>query len=299
MSKKEKKNITSNECGIARWILAIVIGIIVGAILSTPVVYIIGLFPAFSQGGKYEYIGAFMTTEPVFMGLYIGMVLSLRLIAKTPVRTFISGVDGKVDWREVRNIALLYMLGLVLQMLPTIGNVKPNSQMTGTGFVIVLVTSILFIWMQTSWEEFIFRGVFIRATDKNNVHFSQKSVIVGIIASLLFMASHLPNVEVVSQKVGVVQVLQALSYFISGIMMYLLDLYFGSLVPGLVIHWVNNFFVCLILSSEVSSDAGSSLLVDYTPNNGAISFLQEIIVFIPILIWIIVRRKSRKRRHIA
>ena len=183
----------------------------------------------------------------------------------------------------------LYLVGCVLAYLPLVGYIHPREINAGD-FALMTVFMLLTVWEQSTWEELVFRGLLIRWACKNEIGFTKKSYIVAIVTSVAFALSHAQNPEVTSQR-GIWVIVATASYGISGLMYFLVDLHFGSLLPGILIHWANNFMLTTLISGEVSSMAMPTLLVNTTPDSGSGSALGllvgKIIGWLPVILYMV------------
>lgn len=122
---------------------------------------------------------------------------------------------------------------------------------------------------------------------------SSRAVIIGIVSSVLFMVMHLTNPEVLTQS-GAQVVLGSLCYFLTAMGMYFVNIYFHNLMPGLIIHWGNNFVAFTLVSSDVSVLPTPSLFVDTSEVTGFMMLLAVVIIYIPLYVYIaykIIRKK--------
>ena len=75
-----------------------------------------------------------------------------------------------------------------------------------------------------------------------------------------------------------------------------MDLYFGSLMPGMIMHYVNNAMLCILINAEVSALALPSLMVTGdTQLNIYIHLLAGLMTKIPFVayvLWDIYRKKK-------
>lgn len=290
---EKRKRVAPNEASWLRWIAFIIVGLLIGAVISMPLEILIMIGPYFLLQGV---VGELL--EPIrlfnnFVGMFIGTIISLRLVAKTTVREFIYGVGGKGCKKQNLLVLGLYLLGMVISALPFAGNFTLR-EVGATKYLVSLIVVILFTWMQTSWEEIVFRGVFIRFACKNNISNTKKAVVWGLISSIMFMLIHTSNPEVLNQS-GLQVVLACLPYFLSGIGLYFADIYFKSLMPGLIIHWVNNFVSFTIFSSVVAVGGFPSLLVDNTPPTGLYYLVTTVLCYAPLYVYILVKELKKRK----
>ena len=117
--KKEKiKKFEENECPIWRWVLVVVAGFILGVVISNATMIVCILtsvfqIQIFSELGDINIIKAFIA----FACYYVGLVITIKLIAKTSIKSFIFGLGGKLNKKESVAILGTYLLGLILASL--------------------------------------------------------------------------------------------------------------------------------------------------------------------------------------
>ena len=103
-------------------------------------------------------------------------------------------------------------------------------------------------------------GIILRWVCKNEIGFNKKSILASVITSVLFALAHANNPEVTSLQ-GMERIVMVCVYAIPGMAYFLANLYFGNLMPGIIMHWVNNFLLFTLISGEVSAIAAPTLLV--------------------------------------
>jgi len=296
---KKSKNIKENEASALRWIVAIVVGYLLGTLIGFIPIGVLFIMqssvPALSVGGSWHAFSSYISLIINFACMFIGTVISIKLIAKTSFKSYVMGADHttKVNVKnELLPITCLYVLGLIVAtVLPNIKNISLNNLTIGQ-VVFVIFFTLAFAWMQTSWEELVFRGIPLRITCHNDIRFNKKSVIGCIISSLLFMAVHITNPEVQTLS-GIDMIFMILAYLVPGVLLYVIDVMCGNLLPGLIIHFVNNFFAFVIVSAEVSVVESTSIWIDYSKQSGFTSMITVILAYVPVLIYLIVT-KSKK-----
>ena len=286
---KEKKYIAPNECSLKRWIAVLVVGLAVGFALSTP-------FSILAQNQVDTFMGirySELFGQLCFVPLFWGMVFAVKVVGKTSLKDFVLGVGGKINKKECLSIMGLYAAGLLIYFLTLAGNIHLRGVNAGE-FAFLVLFMLLVAWMQTSWEELIFRGLVIRWACKNKVGFTKKAVIASIVSSLAFALGHSANPEVMSQS-GIRIAMAVISYAIPGMICYITNLHFGSLMPGLIIHWVNNFILFTLISAEVTAMPVPTLLVDTTPHTAELMLFGNILTNIPVLVYMILDMRKRRK----
>lgn len=272
-----------NEAPVKRWVLFYVL-VYLGAYVGNVPPVILKMF--WSCEGVWTWVPALVTTLLGFsFSLAIAAWLS-RKVVKTTLKELILGAGRKVDLRQCGRIALAVVAGFVLSYVVDIMVLNPGKTALSTvGALPVIVNFIIclaLVWMQTTWEEVLFRCVFLRATCGNNIRPTFKCLAWGVFATVLFMSGHFSNPEVTSQTDTLMLVLGCISYFISGFGMYLADVVYGSCMPGCVIHWANNFILFTVINQSGSALDSGALFYSSASQNGAASFIGTLLLYVPI-----------------
>lgn len=286
---KEKKHISPNECSLGRWIVVLLVGLVVGILPSIPL-------NAFLNNNTDTIMGIPYATffgTLLFVPLFFGIVLSIRLIGKTSLKDFVLGVNGKINFKQCLIIAGVYAAGFATTHLFIIRNISLRGVKIGQ-FAFLVLFMLLVAWMQTTFEELVFRGIILRWACKNTLGYTKKALISTAIGSLAFAIAHAVNPEVTSQK-GIFILLGVLTYAIPSLVYFWANIHFGNLMPGIIIHWVNNFALFTLISTNTGAVSVPSLLMDSTPQNAPWMFISTLIAHVPVMIYIIVDMIKRKK----
>lgn len=296
MSKKKRK-FKENECSVWRWIITAIVGFVLGVIISNAMMLLI-LFTRIFDFRIFFGLTDVIRALIAFSGFYIGLVITIKFIAKTSIKNFVLGVNKKFSLKKSLSILGLYFLG---EMFVLLFNVLFDfksihfSVASVAQYLISFVFCIVFLWMQTTWEELMFRGIVIRAVCKNEIKFSKKSIIAGIVSSFIFMSLHFFNPEFTSQESVLMMLFSALAYFCAGFFIYILDLIEGSILPGILVHWINNFYFFTIFRGEVSALNTPTIFIRYGKTTGLAHFVGEIVVWLPLIVFYAVRFFKNKK----
>ena len=286
---KKKKYIAPNEASAGRWIAALLISLAVGSVLALPFADFLDDTENFVMGIPYADFFGLLT----FAFLFWALVLAIRFVGKTSLKDFILGIGGSVDSKLCLRILGLYALGFAIPYLLTLGNLRVQTVDWGQfGFLLLFMS--LVAWMQTTWEELLYRGLFLRWACKYKIGYTKKVPVAAVISSLAFAISHVANPEVTSQF-GLYTVIAVISYAVPGFMLFLADLHFGNLLPGILIHWLNNFLLFTLLSSKVRAVSVPTLFIDTTDGGAIWSLVSNTLAYLPLLIYILWDRKKRKK----
>lgn len=286
--KKEKKYIAPNECSFKRWVAVLVVGFLLGSLLGSPIAVLSQQDNSFMGIGYLELFG-----QLNFLPMFLGLALAIIFIGKTSLKDFILGVGGKVNKKESLTIMGLYFAGMAITYLLLAKYISLRHVKAGE-FVFLFVFMVLTTWAQTTWEELVFRGLVIRWACKNDVRFTKKAVIAAIASAVAFALAHAPNAEVTSQPDVFRMILAVSAYAIPGLLMFFADLYFGSLLPGILIHWVNNFLLFTVISAEVTVMPVPTLLVDSSPHLAEFMVLCNLGAYVPLFVYIFLDARKKK-----
>ena len=191
----------------------------------------------------------------------------------------------------------LYAIGFVIPMLITAGNIHLRKVDAGQ-FAFLLVIMLMITWIQTTFEELIFRGLFLRWLCKNNLGYTKKAWIIAVISSLIFALAHVTNPEVTSQS-GLDVLLVIITYAVPGFVYFWADMHFGNLLPGIVLHWINNFLLFTMISAEEVAFSMPTLFIDTTPNSAVWIFASTALTYVPVLVYLLVDVVKRKKSSLT
>ena len=276
------KKINPNEASLLRWTATIIIGYLLGTLLTLPWILLKIFYPNFLLNSPFGFMADFLDLMMNFVFLFLGTVIAIKWIAKTSLRDFILGEGGSVNKKDCLIVLLLYSVGFAIVLLTDISYISLRG-LTAQEFLLLLLCGILLVWMQTSWEELIFRGIFIRYACKNDIKLSKKAVLFGIISSFLFMLIHITNPEVLSQS-GFEVFGVLLTYAIPGFGFYFANIYFKNLLPGLLMHWLNNFTLFVFFSGPVTAGGSPSLFIYDAPISSSDIFY-TIFLYVPLYLY--------------
>ena len=228
----------------------------------------------------------------------VGLIIAIKVIGKTSLKEFILGVGGTVNKKHCFIVFALYLAGIVASYLVVAYYISWRGvNLEEYGFLVFFM--VLTAWIQTTFEELAFRGLFIRWACKNKVTYTKKALIVAGVSAVVFAIFHAPNPEVTSQN-GIAVILVLASYAGPGFVCYLANLHFGNLLPGIIIHWVNNFFLYTVILPDADAVVSlQTLFVDNTPKSAVWSLASVFIANTPIALYIVIdlikRKKTAKR----
>ncbi len=295
---KTAKTWAPNEAPVGRWVgffFACFGAMIVGAIIVSVI------HALWKAEGVWAWAPETVTSLLSFVITLILIAIFIRPILKTSLRQLIFGSSEKIEWAQAGKMIGAWFVGMILSMLvstflmPSGGETTINSIGALPIFVNFLVC-LAFVWMQTTTEEVMFRCTFLRAVCGDKISCTTKCIVWGIISSLLFMAMHGANPEVLTQAT-ILSIVPALAcYFIAGVGMYFADVVYGNCLPGCAIHWINNFILFVFFTDANSAMQSGSLFVSTNSTDGVSGLVSTVALYIPIAIVLFIDARKKKQQ---
>ena len=184
-----------------------------------------------------------------------------------------------IDWKRVFFSFGLWSLITIVTTVASyysapedfVVNFKPEK------FAVFVVLAILFIPLQTSFEEYLFRGHMLQGLGLA----TKTRWIPLVVTSFLFGIMHIANPEV--EKLGMV----IMFYYIgTGLFLGILTLMDEGLELALGFHAANNLVGALLVTSDWSAFQTHSILKDVSEPSANIQIFIPILVIFPILLYI-------------
>ena len=185
----------------------------------------------------------------------------------------------KIDWKRVffsfflwGSITTLMILGLYFtQPENFVWNFNPEK------FFIFLVLAVVLVPMQTSFEEYLFRGHMLQGIGLA----TNSRLIPLIITSVLFGLMHIANPEV--GKIGYIIMIY---YIGTGFFLGIITLMDEGLELALGFHAANNLVGALLLTADWTAFQTNSILKDLSEPSAGFDVLTPVFVIFPILLLI-------------
>ena len=185
----------------------------------------------------------------------------------------------KIDWKRVffsfflwGSITTLMILGLYFtQPENFVWNFNPEK------FFIFLMLAVVLVPMQTSFEEYLFRGHMMQGIGLA----TNSRLIPLIITSVLFGLMHIANPEV--GKIGYIIMIY---YIGTGFFLGIITLMDEGLELALGFHAANNLVGALLLTADWTAFQTNSILKDLSEPSAGFDVLTPVFVIFPILLFI-------------
>ncbi len=183
----------------------------------------------------------------IFALLLLSFGMLFKFVHKRSFKTLITP-QRKIDFKK---IGFGFLLWFVFSALSDIVNflINPdlyslNPTFSLEAFLPVLVIVIIFIPLQTSYEEIFMRGYLNQAFGR----VFKYSWVALVLSSGIFAAGHLANPEIAEYGYTVM----LLTYFSMGMLLALTTLFTDSLEIAMGIHWANNTYGALFITYKSS-----------------------------------------------
>ncbi len=219
-----------------------------------------------------------------FVGGLIALFLAIKLIHKQSFKD-VTTTRKKIDWSRVWFIFILW--GVISSSFVLIHYYfMPEDFVVNfklRPFLILCVIGIVLIPIQTSFEEYVFRGYLMQGIGI----VAKNKWLPLILTSLVFGLLHIMNPEV--EKLGYV----IMVYYIgTGLMLGIMTLMDEGMELALGFHAANNLFTALLVTADWTAFQTHSIFKDISdPEN--ISLLEifvPVFVVFPILLFILSRK---------
>jgi membrane protease YdiL (CAAX protease family) len=216
----------------------------------------------------------------VLFSFAVAMVGFYFVITLFHKQTFISVTTSrkKVDWKRILFSFTLWSIFTIFSTVYSYYSSPENFVINfqPIPFVILFIISIVFIPIQTSTEEYVFRGYLMQGF----ANLSKNKWFPLLMTSLIFGTMHIVNPEV--SKMGYIIMIY---YVGTGLLLGIMTLMDEGMELALGFHAANNLITALLVTSDWSALQTNSVLKDISnPAVGSDVILPIIIVFPLILI---------------
>ena len=216
----------------------------------------------------------------VLFSFAVAMVGFYFVITLFHKQTFISVTTSrkKVDWKRILFSFTLWSIFTIVSTVYSYYSSPENFVINfqPIPFVILFIISIVFIPIQTSTEEYVFRGYLMQGF----ANLSKNKWFPLLMTSVIFGTMHIVNPEV--SKMGYIIMIY---YVGTGLLLGIMTLMDEGMELALGFHAANNLITALLVTSDWSALQTNSVLKDISnPAVGSDVILPIIIVFPLILI---------------
>lgn len=269
-------------------LLVVIFAVVIGQIPFTVAVF----FKAFESGenifgmDETQMMGMLESNLNLFLMLLsfaaglVGVFFVVRTLHKQTI-TSLTTARQKIDWGRILFAFLLWGIlsssFVIADYYMNPENYQWNFKMAP--FLILLLISVVFIPLQTSFEEYLFRGYLMQGIGV----ISKTRWLPLAITSLIFGLLHIANPEV--EKMGYIIMIY---YIGTGLFLGIMTLMDDGMELALGFHAANNLFTALLVTADWTAFQTHSILKDIS-NPSAAGFFDvflPVFVLFPILLFI-------------
>ncbi len=232
-----------------------------------------------SENGKNWFFAENLIPFILFLG---GLLCWVKYIHKQSILSLTTSRKS-VDWSRVFFMFMLMMIFILsaTALSYTLDPTQFEIQFDPIPFAILVVLSIVLIPIQTSFEEYFFRGYLLQGIGV----ISGNKWLPLITTSILFGLVHSANPEV--EKIGP---LIMVYYIGTGLFLAIITQMDEGLELALGFHAANNLVTALLVTADWTAFQTNSILIDLSEPSGGYDILIPILVVFPIGILILSRK---------
>jgi len=209
------------------------------------------------------------------LGLFI-VVKFLHKQSITSLTTSRSKIDWKRFWFAFLFWGFISVIMIMIDYQSSTENYVFNFELKP--FLILVAIAVIFVPLQTSFEEYLFRGYLMQGI---GVICKNKWVPLTV-TSVLFGMLHLANPEI--DKLGYILLVH---YIGTGFFLGIITLMDEGLELALGFHAANNLFTALLVTADWTAFQTNSIFRDISdPDIGAFEIFSSVLIIYPLLIFI-------------
>jgi len=213
-----------------------------------------------------------------FLGGLISLLFGVKMIHRRKIISVITSRD-KIDWSRFFYAfglwaiigVIMIAIGYYLEPENYIWNFKPVS------FAILVLVSFLFLPIQTSMEEILFRGYLMQGFGT----WFKKSFVALILTSVIFGLLHGLNPEV--EKLGWISMVY---YIGTGLVLGIFTLMDEGTELSLGFHAANNIVAAVLVTANWTVFQTDALLIDTSEPSVGWEMFMPVLVLYPIVLYI-------------
>lgn len=211
-----------------------------------------------------------------FIGGFIVLLVTIKYLHK---QSFLQLTTSrkKVDWGRIFfSFGLIAIISIVFTLLDYNSNPEDYVfQFEAVPFLIMTLICIVFIPIQTSFEEYFFRGYLMQGIGV----IARNKWVPLVITSVIFGGLHFFNPEV--DKLGNIVMIY---YIGTGLFLGIITLMDEGMELALGFHAGNNLLAALLVTADWTVFQTNSILSDISEPSAGLEVIVPVIVFYPILI---------------
>jgi membrane protease YdiL (CAAX protease family) len=210
---------------------------------------------------------------------FFGVIFVVKTLHKQSVRSLTTS-RSKIDWRRFWFAFLFW--GIISSGLVLVDHyISPENYVFNfklVPFLILAAIAIILVPLQTSFEEYLFRGYLMQGIGV----LCKNRWVPLILTSLMFGLLHIANPEI--EKLGYILLVH---YIGTGFFLGIISLMDEGLELALGFHAANNLFTALLVTADWTAFQTNSILRDVSdPDISNSEIFASVLIIYPILIFI-------------
>lgn len=267
-------------------LLLIIVGAVIGQIPFT-VAVLVKTWPDFATLTEAEMMRVLESNLSFFLLLLsfaVGLVAILLVIRYLHRQPIIEATTSrkKVDWgRFFFGFGLIAAFTIIATIIDY--NLRPEDfvwNFRAVPFAIMAVIAIIMVPLQTSFEEYLFRGYLMQGFGI----LARNRWVPLIVTSLIFGSLHLWNPEV--SKLGYIIMIY---YIGTGLLLGIMTLMDEGMELALGFHAGNNLVGAMLVTADWTAFQTNSILKDVSEPSGGFDIVLPVLIVYPIFLFIMAR----------
>lgn len=219
----------------------------------------------------------FETLLPLAVFLVM-LLVWVKFVNKQSIRS-LTTARPKVDWKRIFFSFGLWSV-LTIAMTAMAYYAEPSNyeiNFKPVPFAILAAIAVVLVPMQTSFEEYLFRGYLMQG-----IGVATRSKLIPLITtSVMFGLMHIANPEI--EKLGYILLLY---YIGTGFFLGIMTLMDDGMELALGFHAANNLVTALLITSDWTALQTESVLKDYAIPDAGFDILLPVFIVYPLLLFI-------------
>jgi membrane protease YdiL (CAAX protease family) len=213
----------------------------------------------------------------------LALLFVVKFIHKQTINSLTTS-RKKIDWRRFWFSFILWgfvtVIFIVIEFLSSPENYVLNFDLIP--FLVLLSIAVIMVPLQTSFEEYLFRGYLMQGLGV----LSKSRWVPLFITSIAFGLLHIANPEI--EKIGYILLIH---YIGTGFLLGIMTLMDEGLELALGFHAANNLIASLLLTADWTAFQTNSILKDVSdPSMGNLEIIFPVFVIYPIILFVLSKK---------
>lgn len=217
-----------------------------------------------------------------FISGLLGLFIAAKFIHKQTIRE-LTTTRKKIDWKRIGFtfflVSFINIVFFVISFYAEPEIYKLNFEMIP--FLILALISLLLLPLQTSFEEYLFRGYLMQGIGV----LAKNKWLPLIITSVTFGLLHGLNPEV--EKLGYIMMV---FYIGTGLLLGIMTLMDDGMELALGFHAANNIMAAMLVTTDWSAFQTNAIFLDISEPSAGIDIVLPVIILYPVYLFILAKK---------